>query len=215
MNYVIFSVDNSRKLYTDAIRARLGESFWFQEESFKAVDGRVPEELAFWQNFYKIPVKYDAKVGQLGIWYSVLAALEYSKGPLLTFEDDAMLHPNFNEKFWTTTSQLPKDADAFSLFLPRDQDHVYNKSASQLTVSLGISKAYQVYGGVSMFWTESGINKFWELVHRDGITAQWDEQLYQYGRNGEMNVYTQTPGKHVLVSITGREDSIVQETKLA
>lgn len=216
MNYVVFSVDDSRKHYTDRLRTQLAGSFWFNEIKTWCVDGRDPEELSRAQHKWTYDVSYNARVGQLGIWYTVLNALSDSPGRLVTFEDDAILNPQFqNGLFWKITDNLPLDTDAFSLFLPRDQDDIYQRSASELWVGGGVCKAYQRYGGVSMLWTPKGINKFFNLIARDGITDQWDNQLYAYGKAGEMNVYTQTPSNHVLVGISGTDTSIVQETAAA
>lgn len=220
MNFCIFSIDDSRRRYTDAIRARLSDNFWWAERKVWTVNGNDPEALHWAQDAhrfqYKVNWKNDSgpRKGHLGIWYSVLNALDWELTPIVTFEDDAILHPNFNRNFWDITASLPRDTDAFSLFLPRDQDDVYRSRASELNVSLGICKAYQVYGGVSMLWTPQGAEKFQRLVRRDGIMDQWDNQLYGYARSGEMNVYTQPPGAQILVEISGREPSIVQESEL-
>lgn len=218
MNYVIFSVDDSRKQYTDSIRAHLGESFWFNEVPFYSVDGRDNPTEAQWQIVRHADIDWQEgtpRLGQLGIWANVLKAISTHARyePLLTIEDDAILNTYFHEFFWTITAKLPKDTDAFSLFLPRDQDHVHNRSASELWVAPGICKAYQVYGGVSMLWTPKGAEKFISLVRRDGVQDQWDNQLYAYARAGEMNVYTQTPNSNVLVGISGNDRSIVQESE--
>jgi hypothetical protein len=218
VNFCIFSIDDSRRHYTDKIRKTLGTSFWFNEVPVWTVDAGRPGDVENAQlvHNYRINWREDQpmRAGHLGIWYSVLNATNWNTGPVVTFEDDAVLHPAFTERFWTVTSQLPKDTDCFSLFLPRDQDNVYHSKASTLWVAgTGICKAYQVYGGVSMFWTKQGGAKFRNLIRRDGIQDQWDNQLYGYARAGEMNVYTGTPG-HELVSITGSEKSIVQESAI-
>lgn len=220
MNYTIFSIDDSRKVYTSRIREQLADSFWFTERQGWTVNGNDPEALYWAADTHRgIRINWQAdgpmRKGHLGIWYSVLNILDHDLLPIVTFEDDAILHQNFIRNFWDITDKLPRDTDAFSLFLPRDQDHVYQKRASELSVSLGVCRAYQVYGGVSMLWTHQGAEKFVKLVRRDGIMDQWDNQLYRYAREGEMNVYTQTPGAQILVEISGRERSIVQESDMA
>jgi uncharacterized protein YjlB len=65
-----------------------------------------------------------------------------------------------------------------------------------------------------MLWTPQGADRFRRLLRRDGITDQWDDQLYKYAKAGEMNVYTQSPNSEILVSISGTENSIVQETEV-
>lgn len=211
MNYVIFSIDDSRKKYTDAIKAQLNESFWWQQCYSDAVNGGTVGALERARNRHPYTIKADLKRGQLGIWYTVLDSLTTwcNTSPLVTFEDDAILHSSFNDLFWRTTSHLPRDADAFSLFLPRDQDMAWPGTGDGF-----VCKAYQRYGGVSMMWTPKGAQKFRRLVKRDGIRAQWDDQLYEYAQAGKMKVYTQPPTSPILVGISGSEISLVQESEM-
>lgn len=215
MNYTIFSIDDRRKHYTDAIRDQLERNFWWRYWPTQAVDGRDREELErnLETNHLEV-VRPGMKVGQLGIWCTVVNALwSFGGKSLVTFEDDAILNSSFDSVFWNVTTNLPRDTDAFSLFLPRDQDGVYHTHQQELNVSAGICKAYQRYGGVSMLWTPRGADNFLKLVERDGITDQWDDQLYKYAQAGELNVYTQPPSPMVLVGISGTEESIVQESE--
>jgi len=131
--------------------------------------------------------------------------------PMVTFEDDAILHPNFVPEFYARIAELPDDTDFFALFLPRDQDHVYTE---EMSVSPMLCKAYQRYGGVSMFYTVQGANKIIRLLERDGLTDQYDDQLFKYVKAGELNGYTSKPYFPDLVYITGQEASIVQESEI-
>jgi len=212
MNYTIFSIDDRRKAYTDEIRRQLDQSFHWKYSGTRGIDGSNPEILKYNLERNHVEINTDdIKVGQLGIYLTVLNALWMDPGKqIVTFEDDAILHPLFNDIFWPITSELPRDTDAFALFLPRDQDHVFDES---MMVGKHVCRAYQRYGGVSMLWTPQGADKFLDLVERDGIIDQWDNQLFKYAKAGEMNVYTQRPGPNVLVSITGQEISIVQESE--
>lgn len=207
MRYTIFTLgDKSREHYVRAIERQLFGSDWTYL-STKKVNGRIPHllEEAIAEHGYDI--NYDAKVGQLGIWYTVLNSFELA--PHITFEDDAILGPNFNLNWMLTLRQMPKDTDFFSLFLPRDSDHLYD---STMSVNSRITKVYQRYGGVSMYYTPAGVEKIRALLKRDGITAQYDDTLYAYAKAGELNGYCLKPTRADLVYISGEEDSIVQET---
>lgn len=204
MKYTIFSVDDSRKDYIHKIESSVELERIYTE----CVDGRVAKKLAAAQEVHSYPIKYGALVGQLGIWYSVLNALEHA--PILTFEDDAMLCDNFMTNLNWRLAELPEDADFFSLFLPRDSDHLYRK---EMSVSNFLTKTYQRYGGVSMYYTEQGKAKIKSLLKRDGITGQYDDTLYLYSKNGELNGYCSKPSHSDLVYISGLEKSIVQETE--
>lgn len=205
MKYSIFSVDNSRDHYVEKIKNTLGS--WDLVVT-DCVDGRIAENLAAAQKKYLYPIRYKALVGQLGIWYTVLNSLEHA--PLVTFEDDAMLGNEFLANFGWRLAELPDDADFFSLFIPRDSDHLYTRDAA---IGTFLCRTYQRYGGVSMFYTEKGAKNIKKLLERDGITGQYDDTLYHYSSVGELKGYCSKPSCPDLVYITGREESIVQETE--
>jgi hypothetical protein len=212
MIYTIFSINDSRLHYKNAIRYQL--SNWDEFHDL-AVDGLNPDVLRLYRELHPYDVNYAPhrleRVGQLGVWYSVLNALRVAMHmPMVTFEDDAILHPNFVPEFHARVSELPEDTDFFALFLPRDQDHVYTE---EMSVSQMLCKAYQRYGGVSMYYTPQGARKIFDLVYRDGLTDQYDDQLFKYVKAGELNGYTSKPHFDDLVKITGQETSIVQESE--
>ena len=214
MIYTIFSIDDSRLHYKNAIRYQL--SNW-DEVTGLTVDGTkdgVLESYANARRDYKIHLRPGGleRVGQVGIWHSVMNALTAAwYHPIVTFEDDAILHHNFVAEFHARSGQLPDDTDFFALFLPRDQDHVYT---ADMSVSPMLCKAYQRYGGVSMYYTPRGARKIIALLQRDGLTDQYDNQLFQYVKAGELNGYTSKPEYDDLVRITGQEQSIVQESEI-
>jgi len=205
MRYTIFSVDNSRQHYIDKIKNQLRNEEYVETE---VVDGRDPEQLRAAMKKWPYEIKYDAKVGHLGIWYTVLNSLEHA--PLVTFEDDALLNENFMTEFGWRVGELPGDTDFFSLFLPRDSDHMYTED---LSVGTFTCRTYQRYGGVSMLYTQHGADMIKELLKRDGITGQYDDTLYMYSKSGELKGYCSQPRYNDLVYITGTEKSIVQETE--
>lgn len=205
MKYTIFSIEPSRWHYVDRIRASIPS--WNEVET-DVVDGRITYELDRAQEAHPYEINYPALTGQLGIWYTVLNAMEHA--PVVTFEDDAILGPNFTINWTMRYRRLPKDTDFFSLFLPRDQDHVFSESMSANRL---ITRTYQRYGGVSMYYTKSGVEKIKSLLKRDGITDQYDNTLYRYAKAGELNGYCSKPTYPDLVYITGEEKSIVQESE--
>lgn len=205
MKYTIFNVDKERQHYIDKMRPKL--SAWEDANTY-TVDARIPEEFEKARKKFPYEVRFDARIGHLGIWYSVLTALE--DAPIVTFEDDALLHENFKREFDARIAELPEDFDFFSLFIPRDSDHIYTSDKS---AGWYICKTYQRYGGVSMYYSKQGAEKIKNLLERDGITGQYDDTLYEYSKNGELNGYCSKPSIQDLVYITGAEESIVQETE--
>lgn len=208
MRYTIFSVDDTREHYKQKIVEALPNWRYVHVDS---IDGRFRLELKHGMEAhpYKINDHTEGglKVGHLGIWYSVLNALDHA--PIVTFEDDALLASNFQERFAERTRYMPGSFDFFSLFLPRDSDHLYDPATHGQSL---IVKAYQYYGGVSMYYSAKGAHKIKKLLERDGIQLQYDNQLYKYARSGELEGYTSNPALEDLVYITGNEPSIVQVT---
>jgi hypothetical protein len=174
-----------------------------------AIDGRItPVTLPY--EVHPNETRGFPRAGHLGIWAGVLKAMEHA--PLVTFEDDAILADIFGFEFNQRMKELPNDADFFSLFLPRDSDHMFQPK-HEISGLAKVCRAYQPYGGVSMYYTEQGVEKIKKLLERDGICDQYDNTLYNYSWHGELNGYTSKPRYHDLVRITGQETSIVQETE--
>lgn len=209
VKYTIFSINDSRQPYIDNMRSTLRD---WEDVGNLAVDGSDEELLNTRAGRYNINFldEYPApKVGQIGIWMGVLSALEYA--PIVTLEDDAILHRNFIKEFEGRLKHVPDDCDFFSLFLPRDSNHLYSKD---LAVNAFITKTYQRYGGVSMYYTEQGAQKIKNLIDRDGIQGQYDDILYRYSSAGELNGYCSKPKYSDLVCISGLEQSLVQESEV-
>lgn len=209
MKYTVFNIDDSRAHYTNQIFRTL--SGWDKVDT-ECVNGRdrVQLENNIKRHGYEINWKANGpmRIGHLGIWYTVLNSFEHA--PHITFEDDAMLGANFNIAWNLRYRNMPEDTDFFSLFLPRDSDHMFDNS---MKVSSMITKTYQRYGGVSMYYTQAGAEKIKELLRRDGITGQYDDTLYAYSKAGELNGYCSVPSLPDLVYISGHEESIVQESE--
>jgi hypothetical protein len=208
MRYTVFSLDDRRYHYVEKIHKYLRPHGWADRRTEK-VNGAHAPSLAKNIERYGYAINFPkAKVGHLGIWYTVLNSFELA--PHVTFEDDAMLNPNFDLLWKMRFREMPEDTDYFSLFIPRDSDHLYTPD---LSVSKHITRTYQRYGGVSMYYTQAGVEKIRALLERDGITDQYDNTLYKYAKAGELNGYCSKPEHADLVYITGLEDSIVQESK--
>ena len=194
MKYTIFSINDDRKHYIDKIHP----------EGWTRVKTQCVDAISTYV-VPPYPVRFNAKRGHIGIWMTVLNALE--NAPIVTFEDDAILHPDFEQIFKTRTARLPKDFDFFSLFIPRNQDHLAPQTKAHLI------PAYQTYGGVSMYYSEQGRDKIKALLAREGFTHQYDDFLYHWSKQGELNGFTSNPVYDDLVYISGLEESIVQESE--
>lgn len=63
-----------------------------------------------------------------------------------------------------------------------------------------------------MYISEQGALKIKSLIERDGITGQWDDQLYDYASRGELKGFSSKPSLPDIVFITGAEPSTVHST---
>ena len=208
MKYTIYSIDNRRERYKRAMKRHLRH---WEEVETGCVNGNDPEQLKAAMEKHPYRVDWQSptppKVGQLGIWYSFLNAIEHA--PLVTFDDDAILNQQFSATWALRSRYIPEDTDFFSLFLPRDSDYMWRPEDD---VNKYVTRAYARYGGVSFYITEQGRDKIKALVERDGIRGQYDDTLYAYSKSGELNGYSSKPTDKDLVFITGHEESIVQES---
>lgn len=209
MKFTTFAIDDSRAKFRRSLHQYLCGIGWQPFVNYN-VNGSVPHELEKHFDKYGFANNFpDGLVGHFGIWFTVLNSFEHA--PHVTFEDDALLGPNFQLNWNMRIKQLPKDADFFSLFLPRDSDHMYDDS---LSVSRTLTRTYQRYGGVSMYYTRQGTEKIMSLLERDGFVDQYDNTLYAYAKSGALHGYCSKPSLSDLVYITGLENSIIQESEL-
>ena len=211
--YTLFSIDDSRKHLTQKVRQTLNSQGWSEVQTnciSAYVPGQVEAELER-RGLFVNPIDNDPRtIGEIAIWLTVLNGIEHA--PVVTIEDDAIIGENFTKDFDEAMSELPDDVDFFSLFIPRDSDHLFTES-----YSMGKSRAcraYQRYGGVSMYVSAAGAEKILSLVQRDGITAQWDNELYRQARQGALNGYTSMPTKRDIVWINSETPTIVHDTEL-
>lgn len=230
MRYTIWKIDDSRKSYTDKIE----QAVTLDPIYINCVNGRDPErlnkEIAYW-NLPTQMYNQDFTHGELGVWFTLLNTLStvVSLGePVLTLEDDALLHENFMNELQVRMDFLPRDFDFFSLFIPRDHDNwsQYEPEINERGVIVDprknyigsnghkvndiIFKPWQRYGGVSMIWTPQGAQKLLDAVYEDPY-MQWDEYVYCNSRIGKLNGFTSNPRLTDLVYISGTEKSIVHE----
>lgn len=208
MKYTLISINDSRQIH----HAPIHEAFSHIERvQIECVNGSDKEQVArtLAHHGFDVKTKYwTPQVGHIGVFLSVLNAQD--QGEIITVEDDAMIGPYFKAELWLRFNELPEDADFFSLFIPRDSDHMYNPT---LDAGDRICKMYATYGGVSMLHTEKGIDKFRWLLKRDGISQQWDNMIYAYARTGELNCFTSKPTVSDLILISGGQASLVQGTE--
>ena len=193
MKYTVFSINDTRKEYVKNIKPE----GWTKVKT-QCVDAINTDITSHYS------IKFPARRGHIGIWMTVLNALE--QAPIVTFEDDAILQNDFEDLWKNRISYLPRDFDFFTLFVPRDQDYLAPPLCNFIV------PVYQTYGGVSMYYSAKGAEKIKALVKEHGFPAEYDESLYAWAKEGLLKGYTSHPEFSDLVYITGKEKSIVQES---
>lgn len=202
MKYTIFQIDDSRAQNADYIRSQM-TGCWDEEENI-AVDGRN-----YTKHFAAFEWYPRATPGQIGVWYSFQNAL--SLAPILTLDDDAIVYPRFGREAAQIIRELPEDTDFFALYQPP-----YFASLFKPRHDIGhdlICRAYQPYGAVAMYYTRQGRDRIGKLIRRDGFRMQYDNQLFQYSWDGELNGYGLKPGVN-LVKHDDFAPSIIQENQI-
>jgi len=225
MRYVILSIDDSRKKYTDSIRRQLCD---WEEVKVDCVNGNDKDQLDSAIEEFGVTIGPERKVGQIGCTLSTLRALSADNEPVLILNDDALLSENFSEEFSRRLSTLP-EYDVFSAFIPRDHDWYFYSGVTlkdritnlenqhysnghPMFQSNGTTcRAYMRYGGVALYFTPNGKDKYLSMRH---LEKQMDDALYLANYHHTMKVYTSVPHLPDLAYITGTEDSICQNTRL-
>jgi hypothetical protein len=202
MKFIIMQADGSRARAVSEMRTILMRSPHWREEFIEAVDGRIDEQLHIAARRFPYEVHYGNSGfpptrGQLGVWYSVLTAIEHA--PLVVFEDDVILNNEFVEMFVDRASQIPATADFFTMHNPPGYDRLYKPEKHDFGGER-VCRVYQPHGGLAVCYTRRGAERFKRLVDRDGIMYQWDNQLMNYAWHGELEGYTSKPGTYPMVS---------------
>ena len=200
--YVIYQGDQSRAEYAAKLRVRLHG--WserrvpsFNPDNLEEGAKRFPYRVIPNNGFPPLP-------GHLGIWYSVLSALENLERPFVAFDDDVRLSPKFMASFQMFLDDLPEDADFLSLY----KAPIWIESMAH-PVGRYLSTVYTPYGGPAIYWTPKGARQFIDLASHFGINAQYDNQLYGYAWAGEMKGYMLAP-KTIPVVYTRDVPSTIQ-----
>lgn len=225
MKYTIWSIDSTRSSYTDEIKS----NFDVPPIPVRCIDGKndIIKYNEITRHRLERLTRVDLKPGELGVWLTFVNTLKTVVAldeNLLVFEDDAILHHNFETELVTRLADLPADFDFFSLFIPRDHDHwvdfvpeldkdglilngmsLHEQDVNR--VSDLIYRPWQRYGGVSMVWSPEGARKALELIYKHPY-QQWDEFVYAQSRLGRLNGYTSNPRLSDLVYISGNETSL-------
>lgn len=217
MRFTIPSISDTRQDYIVNIRDVLSERW--TEVQIPAVNGNNLLEIEAGLKRHGNPqINYPAKVGQLGRWLTFLdhvATLD--EGPLFVVEDDAIIDQDFFSVIDDLLYSVPKGADFFSLFIPRNRTReVFVEGRINPVYDIGdeyVVRAHQPYGGVAMVLYPPLKQHIKELLDRDGINKQFDDYLYEQSQMQNLQGFSVVPNMQDLVWIDGGIPSTVHETR--
>ena len=140
IEYLIVSVDDSRKALKEKAMERLAEAGVPQMDIGRHhpfVDGRqrgaLEDEIEYWGKWGLEITGKNFHNGELGIWFSQLNSLDlWEWNPakhLIVLEDDASICTNFKSIKPYVLEQLPEDYDFFAWAVPANQrvDYYYDR----------------------------------------------------------------------------------------
>lgn len=156
--------------------------------------------------------------GEAGIWlsnYFNWYAVSQRTGPLIVFEDDAIIDEGFGEGLNDVLNDLPEDWDFVSLWVPDNQkiDYRYNLSYNEdghpqiygmrpdglpSFFDYGApntARVYQGYGMVATMYSPKGGMKIMKLVKKYGLYTPVDCFLMEQAHRGNLNGYAPKPDK--------------------
>ena len=232
--FVILSIDDSRSVKKADLRNVCKD---WDELGVWAVIGNDKEDLA--DAFLEHPGfgyrEWAPKAGEAGVWMSQMNAwkmIANQDRPVVVFEDDALLCPDFITEFNRYTDELPNDWDLFSIFYPANQygdfhwsydyDENGHPTGPQLWFSDGapellieselISKAYQGYGCVALMFSPKGARALYDQAIAKGMYTPVDCFIFEQYRAGHINAYSPMPGQTRLADVDWDAPSTIRYT---
>ncbi len=215
--YTIISINESRAQKKQAIRSSLSinEVFIDCVNGSDSIALRKAKEK--WSNV-EFPGPF--KAGEFGIFFSLLNAWEYAaeNNGLLVFEDDAILIHDFEPLLHQYLEGLPADADFVAIWTPNNQQGDYYRVSSFNSVGepqyegpprefhnsifyFGhehLSKVWNGYGGVCLYFTKQGGQKLIEYAEKMGMFTPADCFMYIAAHSGYVNGYGLNPNRKLV-----------------
>jgi GR25 family glycosyltransferase involved in LPS biosynthesis len=233
---IITLPDSDRVEYKKAIRRNVP----YFEQPRPAFDYRVRDPLEAieeWGLEFRADLWDNPKKGELAVWLSNYIRWKQAAehGPLIVFEDDAVVGPDFKTKFEDFMAELPGDWDFAALWVPENQrqDYLYNavydengrveirgfvtpeRSIYRIPGNTYAALVYQGYGMVSLVYSRKGGKRLVELAHEVGITGPVDCWIYEQAHRGALKGFAPIPVMADIVEYDWAAQSHVQQTERA
>lgn len=227
--YNIISINDWRSDYKRTIRKRVG----LEEVSVPSVDAYAVDlsvELEKRRLRINTPGMFSA--GEVGIWLSTFDCWQWAydnDDDLLVFEDDAIPHPLFAEKWPELASELPPNYDFMAVWVPPNQyldyvyDVVYDEEGNPTHVgphrnsitsmynfgAMRLAKVYQGYGNVAMLYSPQGAGRMIELARQRGMHSPIDCWIFAEAHAGRLDGYAPKPNRAKIVTYDWKAQTTV------
>jgi GR25 family glycosyltransferase involved in LPS biosynthesis len=209
INYHIIHIDDTRKSNRSKIDLILNSNK-LPIESLNAREEANIEK--FLKNNKEFKINWDGfKKGELGNFGSHFLAWKYLLNSnlknLLVFEDDAIIHEDFIDKYGLIIKNLPHDYDVMSVYVDPNQ---YDRMHQSDYVNEYISKGYQDWSTLCYIVSRQGAQKLINYVTTIGMDYPTDWFIFRRGHQGIYNVYTLPPTFQSPLEIDKQYESQVQ-----
>jgi GR25 family glycosyltransferase involved in LPS biosynthesis len=207
--YHIISIDDSRnKNKLDLISKLSGTKI-----EIPVLNTRIKgEKEKFFNDNPEVKVTWsNLKNGEIGCFGSHYLAWKYLKNSklesLIIFEDDIIVHDNFEEQYNKLINNAPKGWDIISIFVDPNQHSRFDITQE---VNYYISKGYQDWSTLGYIISKSGAEKICNFVEKNGMNQPVDWYIFRNGHVGTFNVYTLPPYVKNPLEIDHSHPSLVQ-----
>ena len=109
---------------------------------------------------------------------------------LTIFEDDIIVHDNFEEQYNTLINNAPHGWDVISIFVDPNQHSRFDETQK---VNDYIAKGYQDWSTLGYIISKNGAEKICKFVEEHGMNQPVDWYIFRNGHAGNFNVYTVPP----------------------
>jgi GR25 family glycosyltransferase involved in LPS biosynthesis len=203
------------------------------EHYISGVNGRNLDHLrAGWKRHPKIKKTSRLRLGEMGVWLSLLDNLKYAAhgryDNFIVLEDDAIASEDFANVFNHHVEHLPSDYDFFSMWVPDNQRRDFyvnyafdwggvghtipaqgsNKDGAQCFRIDGspLAHVYQGYGGVATMFSRKGAEKLYACAISEGTFTTSDCFLFINAHRGIIKGYSTRPDVDQIFSYDWKND---------
>lgn len=192
INYHIIHINDERKSNRDQIQSVVKGNLI----DIFSLNANDPNEIdKFYLNNKSFKTAWDGfKPGELGNFASHYSTWKYvidnDLDSLLVFEDDAIIHPDFINKYNLIMNNVPDDYDVMSVFVDPNQ---YPRYRPDHYINDYIAKGYQDWSTLCYVVSRQGAEKLVKYVNEVGMDHPTDWFIFRKGHSGTFNVYTVPP----------------------